>query len=53
VKTEEAGIEAIKLYREVKPQGHVFVYIGWVEGTLNKLKKHNLNPNEKLKVSNV
>lgn len=31
------------------PEGNIFVYIGWVEGTVQKLKKHNLlNVNNKI-----
>lgn len=45
-------MEAIKLFRECLPEGIVFVYIGWLEGTLDKLKNYNFIPNDKLIVSN-
>jgi hypothetical protein len=38
VKVEKAGIHSIQAFRQYKPESHVFVYIGWVEGTLTKLK---------------
>jgi len=52
VKNEEAGAEAIKEFRKFIPVGHILVYIGWVEGTLQKLKKHQISINNTIKVSN-
>jgi len=55
VKNEEAGVEAIKEFKRFRPEGHILVYIGWVEGSIQKLKKHNLispNNNNKIEVTN-
>lgn len=38
VKIEKAGVQSIQAFRNYKPEGHIFVYIGWLEGTLAKLK---------------
>jgi hypothetical protein len=51
VKVDKAGIYAIDVFRKYKPNSYIFVYIGWVEGTLAKLKEHNYAVNDKLRVS--
>jgi hypothetical protein len=38
VKIEKAGVHSIEAFRQYKPESHICVYIGWVEGTLAKLK---------------
>lgn len=41
VKVDKAGVFAIDVFKKYKPNNYIFVYIGWVEGTLAKLKEHN------------
>lgn len=52
-KEDKAGVYAIDAFYKYKPEGTVFVYIGWVEGTLKKLEDHKTKyiPNEQLIVS--
>ena len=55
VRNQQAGVEAIKEFKRFRPEGHILVYIGWVEGSIQKLKKHNLispNNNNKIEVTN-
>lgn len=42
VKNDFAGIEAIKTFKQHKPKGYIFVYIGWLEGTRKKLAQNNI-----------
>lgn len=37
-KVEKAGVHAIDTFKKYKPDNFIFVYIGWVEGTIAKLK---------------
>ena len=50
-KDEYAGVKAIQAFHKYKADGPVFVYNWWIEGTLKKLSKHDLNPSRRLRVS--
>lgn len=45
VKVEKAGVYSIQAFRQYKPESHIFVYIGWVEGTLTKLQQNQIAVN--------
>jgi hypothetical protein len=35
---EKAGVNAIEVFKKFKPDSSIFVYIGWIEGAVAKLK---------------
>lgn len=51
VKREDAGVEAVKAYRRLSPDGLSYVYVGWLENALKRLQQHGLHPTPTLQVS--
>ena len=35
---EKAGVYAVEVFKKIKPNSSIFVYIGWIEGAVAKLK---------------
>jgi hypothetical protein len=50
-KKEEAGVEAIKAYRQFRQNGLAYVYVGWLDNALSRLQQHALPPSPTLQVS--